>query len=419
MAEIVLEGVTKVFPDGSKAVNSVDLYIPDGELNVLVGPSGCGKTTILRMVAGLEDLTEGSIRIGHRIVDELPPGDRDVAMVFQNYALYPHMTVFQNIGLSLRIRKLGRAEIEKRVWSAARLLHLEELLGKRPRELSGGERQRVAMGRAIVREPQAFLMDEPLSNLDAKLRVQMRAEILRIQRDLKVTTIYVTHDQTEAMTLGDAVAVLNRGVLQQLDPPQELYTRPTNIFVAGFIGSPAMNMVEAKLTGTDGDLSVEFGPHRLKLPAEVAAARPGLARFVDRPVVLGIRPEHLHDAALLASSPPENRLPIVVDLREEMGSDVYLHFTVDVPPVLTEDTKDLASDRGTEVLKELEEQAAERRTPFIARVEPESLARVAERTELTVDTRKLYFFDPATGDEIHGDRDPPKASVRASTTAVS
>ena len=250
MSEIALEGVTKVFADGTEAVHTLDLQIPDGKLMVLVGPSGCGKTTVLRMVAGLEDLTDGRIVIGGRVVNEVPPGDRDVAMVFQNYALYPHMTVYQNMALSLKIRKLKRDEMNRRVQEAARILHLEELLAKRPRELSGGQRQRVAMGRAIVREPQAFLMDEPLSNLDAKLRVQMRSEILRIQQDLQVTTIYVTHDQTEAMTLGDLVAVMKKGVLQQVASPQELFADPTNLFVAGFIGSPAMNIVEAKLSGT-------------------------------------------------------------------------------------------------------------------------------------------------------------------------
>ncbi len=418
MAEIALEGVTKIFADGTKAVDSVNLEIPDGKLIVLAGPSGCGKTTVLRMVAGLEDITEGSIRIGDRIVNDVPPGHRDVAMVFQNYALYPHMTVYQNIALSLKIRKLNRQEIEKRVRNAARVLHLDDLLPKRPRELSGGERQRVAMGRAIVREPQAFLMDEPLSNLDAKLRVQMRSEILRIHQDLQVTTMYVTHDQTEAMTLGDTVAVLKRGVLHQLESPQELYRHPANLFVAGFIGSPAMNMVEARLRSSDGDLWVEFGSYRLLVPAEVRAVRPGLTRFVDRPIVLGIRPEHLDDVATVPGSTPENRFQAIVDLREEMGSEVYLHFTVDAPPVLTEDTKELASDRGSEVLQELKEQVAERRTPFIARVGPETSARLAEKTELSVDTRKLYFFDPSTGEAIYGDRGGVTALDRARSATV-
>jgi multiple sugar transport system ATP-binding protein len=403
MAEIVLEDVTKVFADGTKAVDGIDLQIPDGRLMVLVGPSGCGKTTILRMVAGLEDITDGAIWIGDRFVNDLSPGERDLAMVFQNYALYPHMTVYQNMALSLKIRKINRKEMDDRVRQAASILHLEELLAKRPRELSGGQRQRVAMGRAIVREPQAFLMDEPLSNLDAKLRVQMRAEILRIQQELQVTTIYVTHDQTEAMTLGDSVAVLNRGLLQQVAPPQELYRQPRNLFVAGFIGSPAMNMVDARLKIREGGLFVEFGSNRLRVPESMRAERPGLDRFVDRGVVLGIRPEDLEDSSVGNGAPPEGRLPAVVEMREDMGAEVYFHFTVDAPPVLTEDTKDLASDRGEEVLEELQDRVAMGKSPFIARVSPESTVRVAEKTELAVDTRKLYFFDPASGEAISND----------------
>jgi multiple sugar transport system ATP-binding protein len=402
MAEITLENVSKVFRDGTVAVSSVDLDIPDGELIVLVGPSGCGKTTLLRMVAGLEDITEGAIRIGDRVVNNLSPGERDVAMVFQNYALYPHMTVYQNMALSLKIRKVPKKELRQRVRETAETLRLEDLLHKSPRELSGGQRQRVAMGRAIVRQPQAFLMDEPLSNLDAKLRVQMRSEILRIQRELRVTTIYVTHDQTEAMTLGDHVAVMRKGVLQQLAPPQELYQRPVNLFVAGFIGSPAMNMVEAKLVTANGALAVEFGSHRLQVPKEVTAARPALAGLVGRAVVLGIRPEHMEDAALAAGSPPDSRLTVVTDLREEMGSEVLLHFTVDAAPVLTEDTSELASDRGSEALQELREQVRERKSTFIARASPETEAQIAKRREIFVDTRKLHFFDAETGEAIYG-----------------
>jgi len=415
MAEIVLRDVTKVFADGTEAVHSIELDIPDGTLIVLVGPSGCGKTTVLRMVAGLEDLTGGEIRIGNRVVNEVPPGDRDVAMVFQNYALYPHMTVYQNMALSLRIRKVKRDEMARRVKEAARILDLEDLLAKRPRELSGGQRQRVAMGRAIVREPQAFLMDEPLSNLDAKLRVQMRGEILRIQQALKVTTIYVTHDQTEAMTLGDLVAVIKKGVLQQVASPQELYARPTNLFVAGFIGSPAMNLVEATLSGDHAATYVEFATYRLRVPEEVVAARPALASFRGRRVLLGVRPEDLEDAAHVATSDPDSRITVSVDLVEGMGSDVYLHFTVDAPPVLTEDTKELASDIGAEALDELTEQASERRSSFVARVSPETSARAGERRELVVATHKLYFFDPATGASIEGDREV--ASIGAAGTS--
>jgi multiple sugar transport system ATP-binding protein len=370
---------------------------------VLVGPSGCGKTTALRMVAGLEDITEGTIQIGDRIVNEVPPGERDVAMVFQNYALYPHMTVFQNMALSLKIRKVKRSEIERRVKEAAETLRLDELLQRSPRELSGGQRQRVAMGRAIVREPQAFLMDEPLSNLDAKLRVEMRAEILRIQQELKVTTIYVTHDQTEAMTLGDHVAVMRRGLLQQVAPPQELYRRPANLFVAGFIGSPAMNIVEAMLVGSDDDLLLEFGSHRLLVPDEVRAARPALAAYRGRKLALGIRPEDMEDAAVVSSASPDSRFSATVDLREELGSEVLLHFDVDAPPIVTEDTKDLAKDRGSEVLEQLQEQAAVRKSPFTARVSAESVSRAGDACELFVDTRKLYFFDEETGEAIHGE----------------
>ena len=405
MAEITLRGVTKVFADRTEAVHSLDLDVPDGTLLVLVGPSGCGKTTVLRMIAGLEDLSGGTISIGDRVVDDVPPGDRDIAMVFQNYALYPHMTVYQNMALSLKIRKLSKEEMSRRVQEAARVLHLEELLHKRPRELSGGQRQRVAMGRAIVREPQAFLMDEPLSNLDAKLRVQMRAEILRIQQDLKVTTVYVTHDQTEAMTLGDLVVVLRKGELQQVGSPEELYERPANLFVGGFIGSPAMNMVEATVTRESGSTFVAFAGHRLRVPSEVLDARPELAAFDGRTVILGIRPEDMEDAALVPGSDPANRFPVVVGLREGMGSDVFLHFPIEAPPVVTEDTRELASDVGDKAVQELKQQAGERRAMFIARVGPESRASVGAACELHVDARKLYFFDPGTGRSIVGRRE--------------
>ena len=416
MAEITLDGVTKVFADGTEAVHSLDLEVPDGKLIVLVGPSGCGKTTVLRMVAGLEDLTAGVIRIGGRAVNEVPPGDRDVAMVFQNYALYPHMTVYQNMALSLRIRKVGRDEMARRVREAAKILDLEDLLVKRPRELSGGQRQRVAMGRAIVREPQAFLMDEPLSNLDAKLRVQTRAEILRIQRELQVTTIYVTHDQTEAMTLGDLVAVMRKGYLQQVASPQELYTRPVNLFVGGFIGSPAMNLAEAVLSEGDGGTFVEFAGRRLPVPDDVMSQRPGLSAFRGRSVIIGMRPEDMEDATLVPAADSEARFPIVVDLVEAMGSDVYLHFTVEAPPVLTEATKELASDVDRGALEDLRDRATERRSTFIARVGPETRARIEERAEIFVNTRKLYFFDPESGRSIHGEREPvPVGATEAPT----
>ena len=331
MAEIGIEALTKVYPDGTLAVESLDLEIGDGEFVVFVGPSGCGKTSVLRMVAGLEEITGGAVSIGGRVVNDLLPKERDIAMVFQNYALYPHMTVFDNMAFGLRQRRLPKAEIGRRVNEAARTLGLEETLAKKPRTLSGGQRQRVAMGRAIVREPQAFLMDEPLSNLDAKLRVEMRAEILRLQRDLAVTTIYVTHDQTEAMTMGDRVAVMRKGLLQQAAAPQVLYERPANLFVAEFIGSPAMNLVEAELMADDGGLAVRFGEHALRLGRRVLAERPALAGYAGRRVILGFRPEDLEDSTLVPGAPGGATLRIVTDIREDMGSEVYVHFGLPSP----------------------------------------------------------------------------------------
>src|SRR3954451_1588584 len=298
MAAIVLEDVWKVYADGTEAVRSLDLDIHDGEFMVLVGPSGCGKTTALRMVAGLEAISKGSVRIGDKVVNDVPPKDRDIAMVFQSYALYPHMTVYDNMGFGLKLQKVPKTEIDKRVRDAARILRLEDFLERKPKALSGGQRQRVAMGRAIVRHPQAFLMDEPLSNLDAKLRVQMRSEIARIQHDLGVTTIYVTHDQIEAMTMGDRVAVMRKGMLQQADTPQTLYDRPNNLFVAGFIGSPAMNLLAATLERSNGDLAANVGSQRLTLSDETVSQHPALQRFEGRNIVLGVRPESLDDAAL-------------------------------------------------------------------------------------------------------------------------
>jgi multiple sugar transport system ATP-binding protein len=297
-----------------------------------VGPSGCGKTSALRMIAGLEDITSGTVRVAGDVVNDLPPKSRDMAMVFQNYALYPHMNVYDNMGFGLKMRGIDRGEIRGRVEEAARILGLTDVLRKRPRHLSGGQRQRVAMGRAIVRHPRAFLMDEPLSNLDAKLRVQMRAEIARIQRDLDVTTIYVTHDQSEAMTLGDRVCVLRGGVLQQVDRPQVLYSRPANLFVAGFIGSPAMNMAESTMAEENGSLVARFGPHRLPLEEEIVWARPALKGYLGRTVGLGIRPEDIEDASLVPTSSPERRLSVQVDIKEDMGSEVFLHFAIDAPP---------------------------------------------------------------------------------------
>jgi multiple sugar transport system ATP-binding protein len=392
VAEIQLEQLTKVYPDGTLAVSELDLAIGDGEFVVLVGPSGCGKTTALRMVAGLEQITAGTVRIGDRVVNDLPPKSRDIAMVFQNYALYPHMSAFRNMAFGLKMRKVHGREIRSRVGDAAQALGLHEVLAKKPRTLSGGQRQRVAMGRAIVREPRAFLMDEPLSNLDAKLRVEMRAEIARIQRDLEVTTIYVTHDQVEAMTLGDRVAVLNRGVLQQVAGPQELYDAPANLFVAEFIGSPAMNLVAADVARENGALALSFGEHRLRV-----ADRAALGDYENRRVVLGIRPEDLEDASLVPGTPPDRRLAAVVDLREDMGSEVFAHFGVGAPPVRTEEVEEAV---GHETLEAVEAQATRAGTPWVARLDRETRVREGERVELAVTMSRLHFFDPETGAAI-------------------
>jgi len=395
LATIELDKLTKVYADGTRAVESLDLAVDDGELLVLVGPSGCGKTSALRMIAGLEDITDGTLRVGGNVVNHLPPKARDMAMVFQNYALYPHMNVYDNMAFGLKMRRLDRVEIRRRVETAARVLGLSEVLVKRPRHLSGGQRQRVAMGRAIVREPQAFLMDEPLSNLDAKLRIQMRAEIARIQRDLAVTTIYVTHDQGEAMTLGDRVCVLRGGVLQQADGPQVLYDEPTNLFVAGFIGSPGMNLVEARVAEGPGGLRVVFGPHELAVPAGILQARPGLRGHAGRTVGLGIRPEDFEDVG--ADAPAGDLLDVVVDIREDMGPEIYLHFAVDAAPVTAEELKEVV---GGEALAAADEQTHHHGSPFVARVQRGSTAREGDRARLRVDTARLHFFDLGTGEAI-------------------
>jgi multiple sugar transport system ATP-binding protein len=398
MAEVTLEAVDKVYPDGTHAVRDLELGIDDAEFVVLVGPSGCGKTTALRMVAGLEEITDGKVKIGGQVVNDLPPKDRDIAMVFQNYALYPHLTVRENIGFGLKLRKTPKQELGRRVDEAARILGIHELLDRKPKALSGGQRQRVAMGRAIVREPHAFLMDEPLSNLDAKLRVQMRSEVLRIQKELKVTTIYVTHDQTEAMTMGDRVAVMRKGVLQQCAPPQELYDSPVNLFVGGFIGSPEMNMVEGRIEVEDGAVFTTFGQQRIRVDDAVAERRPRVRAMDGQPVILGIRPEDLEDAALESGAPEDRRMRATVDLTEAMGSEIYVHFEIDAPRVMTEDTRELLEDRGEG--EEAIAEAAGEKTSFVARFSPMSRARMGEPVEVAVDTRRLHFFEPETGHSI-------------------
>jgi multiple sugar transport system ATP-binding protein len=399
VAEVEFSDVAKIFPDGTRAVSDFNLETRDGEFMVLVGPSGCGKTTALRMVAGLEDISEGEIKIGDRVVNDVPSRDRDIAMVFQSYALYPHLSVYDNIAFSLRLRKEPKAEIDKRVREAARILDLEPFLERKPRALSGGQRQRVAMGRAIVRQPAAFLMDEPLSNLDAKLRVQMRAEISKLQRDIGVTTIYVTHDQVEAMTMGDRVAVMRRGELQQVAPPQELYDRPTNLFVGGFIGSPAMNLLEATLERANGGMAVALGDQRLRVDDQVLNARPGLKAYEGRTVVLGIRPEQLEDAALASEIPGDRRLRGEVELREALGSELMVHFRTNARPAITEEVQELAEDAGT-TAEELQG-GDNQQSLVVGRFSPDSKVREGEAAEVAVDTRTLHFFDTETGIAIY------------------
>jgi multiple sugar transport system ATP-binding protein len=398
VARIDLERVTKVYGDGTRAVRELSLEVEDGELVVFVGPSGCGKTTALRMIAGLEDITAGTIRIGDEVVNHLPPKDRDIAMVFQNYALYPHMSAYDNMAFALKLQRVRKRDIRQRVEGAARILGLAEILKKRPRTLSGGQRQRVAMGRAIVRQPRVFLMDEPLSNLDAKLRVQMRAEIARLQRELAVTTIYVTHDQSEAMTLGDRVAVMRDGELQQLAPPKALYERPENLFVAEFIGSPAMNLVGADVVRANGGFAVDFGPHRLRVDDEALEAHRRLPDFEGRRVILGIRPEDMEDASLVPEAPDDGRITAAVDIVEDMGSEIFVHFGVKAPPVRG---KDVEAAMGHEALEATEAVAEEKGSLFVARLDSASRACEGETVDLAVKTNRLHFFDPATSLRIH------------------
>ena len=379
-ASVEFDRVGKVFPDGTVAVSDLSLQIREGELMVFVGPSGCGKTTALRMVAGLEDVTSGEIRIGGRAVNDVPPRERDVAMVFQSYSLYPHLNVYDNMAFGLRLRRLKKAEVDVRVRGAAQMLDLDPYLARKPRELSGGQRQRVAMGRAIVRQPCAYLMDEPLSNLDAKLRVHMRAEIGKIQRELGVTTIFVTHDQVEAMTMGSRVAVMRRGQVQQVAPPEEVYNRPNNLFVAGFIGSPAMNFLQAQVEGRH----VKIAGQEIPMPAGLAAERSTL--------IVGFRPEAVRDASGLSEGEPRSvvRLPGYVELVESLGPEVIVHISVDGKPVLTDEVREIAHDTGEEITH------AERAT-VVGRFDAASRTRTGERIELAIDASRLLFFDPETG----------------------
>ena len=388
MAAVTFNAVTKNYKgDGPKAVDSLDLSIDDGEFMVLVGPSGCGKSTALRMIAGLEEISEGELRIGEKVVNEMPPGDRDIAMVFQNYALYPHMTVRANIGFALEMSKLPKPEIRARTEKAAEMLGLTEYLDRLPKALSGGQRQRVAMGRAIVRSPQVFLMDEPLSNLDAKLRVQMRSEIIQLQRQLGTTMVYVTHDQVEAMTMGHRVAVMRKGVLQQVAPPQELYQQPANLFVAAFIGSPAMNLVHATLGGTAERPIAGFAEHSLAIDPRAIARYPGIVDRIGSTVTLGLRPEHFvmeGDVDL----PDDQKMWLDVDLAEAMGAEVHVHSTIAVPPVELEGAPPAAEDG---------EELSTSTTRFIARVEGVHVVETGQKIRLGVKTHLAHFFDPTTG----------------------
>jgi len=396
MADVVLDRVGKRYGEVS-VIESLDLAIHDREFMVLVGPSGCGKSTALRMVAGLEDITSGTISIGGRVVNDLPPKDRDIAMVFQSYALYPHLSVRDNIAFPLKIAKVSKGEIRGRVDEAARILDLQPYLKRKPRSLAGGQRQRVAMGRAIVRQPAVFLMDEPLSNLDAKLRVQMRADIKKIQGNLGVTAIYVTHDQVEAMTMGDSVAVMRKGELQQVAPPQELYDRPVNLFVAGFIGSPAMNMLEARVERRDGGVAVVLGDAHLDLNEHS-----WLAAHEGRSVVLGIRPEDLEDAAI-AGRDDGARLRGRVELREALGSEVLVHFTVPARQAVTEDMRELAEDVGDDrVVGQLAGGQQPTSAVLVGRFSPRTRVVEGDTVDVAVDRRALHFFDPETGLAIRG-----------------
>ena len=391
MGAIDIKSAGKIYPNGTRALEDVNITINDGEFVVLVGPSGCGKTTLLRMVAGLEDITEGEISIGKKTVNEVAPKDRDIAMVFQNYALYPHMSVYDNMAFSLKLRKLPKDEIDQKVKEAAKTLEISELLDRKPKALSGGQRQRVAMGRAIVRNPQAFLMDEPLSNLDAKLRVQMRAELGQLHTQLQTTTLYVTHDQVEAMTMGDRVAVIRKGELQQIDTPREIYSNPKNIFVAGFIGSPSMNFVYANVKGKKESIELSFGDDKI---AYNGPNLDKLREFENTEIVMGIRPEAFEDSNYANKDEFSESMKVTVSLLEQLGSDSYIHFYKDIKPVQTDAIEEILADEG-EDLSVLGDN-----TKFIARINPNSSVVEGENIELKVDPSKLHFFEPENGNVI-------------------
>ena len=387
MGAINIHSVGKIYPNGTRALEDVNIEINDGEFVVLVGPSGCGKTTLLRMVAGLEDITEGEISIADKVVNEIAPKDRDIAMVFQNYALYPHMSVYDNMAFSLKLRKLPKDEIDQKVKDAAKTLEIDELLERKPKALSGGQRQRVAMGRAIVRNPQAFLMDEPLSNLDAKLRVQMRAELGQLHSQLETTTLYVTHDQVEAMTMGDRVAVIRKGVLQQINTPREIYLYPKNIFVAGFIGSPSMNFVYATVNSSSKGIVLKFGEDEI-LSKD---APESLNEYEGQQIVLGIRPEAFEDSVYANKEEFSEEINIEVSLLEQLGSDTYIHFYKDINPVQTEAIEEILADEGEDI------SVLGTETKFIARINPNATIKEGQSVNLAIDPTKLHYFNPETG----------------------
>lgn len=400
MAQVTLKGLTKVYPSGQVGVSELDLDIVDGEFLVLVGPSGCGKSTALRMIAGLEEISSGELRIGDKVVNSLPPKERDIAMVFQNYALYPHMTVRKNIEFALKLAGETKENIAKRVAEVAKVLQLDEWLERKPGQLSGGQRQRVAMGRAIVRDPAVFLMDEPLSNLDAKLRVQMRAEIARLQRELKTTTIYVTHDQVEAMTMGDRVAVLRAGKLQQVDTPQNLYDRPKNVFVAAFIGSPSMNLFEGSLHTQGSNLLVRIGDQDLLVPQIVRDQRPALPNFANKTVIVGIRPEIFFDQEIESVAPTLQKLGMKIEIIEALGSELLLHARMTGQLADTEDTRTAQADSDEDAALVAASRNEGEHVALVCRVDPRSHVKAGESVELGVDVERLHFFDPATGQAI-------------------